>query len=91
MIKVGACFVDARDRVTPRRWARAESGELRKDIPHPVGALVPVADFGECSIVIAFLRFDESMQMMQIVYHKSTGRFTRPVTSEELRADRYTS
>src|SRR5207253_1737102 len=69
--QVRARFLDRMDAEVLGIRARAERGELRKDEPHPVCALVSTLelaqDFGEDGV----LRVDEALQPESVVDHAS--------------------
>ena len=66
MLQIRARFVKAADRVVPRGWAQTKTGELRKDVPHPMRAFPAGRDLFERARVVRFLGTDETFQIKRI-------------------------
>jgi hypothetical protein len=68
MPQIRTGFVETADREAHGHGAQPEACELRKDVPHPVRALVPASDLGERAIVGKRLRVDETGEIVRIVH-----------------------
>src|ERR1700730_18347168 len=63
MAGIGARLIDGADAVKPRRRGSAETGQLRKDEPHPMRSLPARAQFGEHGCENRRLRRYETLQI----------------------------
>src|SRR5690349_12590266 len=78
MGQVCARFIDGVDAVKASRRGSAETGQLRKDEPHPVSPLPPRAQFGEHGFEDRFLGRYEALQIEAIVRcHRKLSLLTR--------------
>src|SRR5215471_8803302 len=67
MAQVRRSLRDALHRIQPRRRARAQALELRKDVPHPVRSLAAAPDLRERGGIVVVLRRDEALEVVRIV------------------------
>src|SRR5688572_13117164 len=59
----------------PGDRAEPEAIDLRKHVPHPVGALTARPDLGKRALVFLLLRLDESVQVVWLIHECEPSRF----------------
>jgi hypothetical protein len=69
MFKVSSGLLDASDCVEASHVAGAQARELRKDEPHPMGALAALSEFRQGDRVRAILCQDKALQIKWVLLH----------------------
>src|SRR4030095_13980619 len=82
MRQVRGCLVATLDRILDGRRTVSKSGELRKDVPHPMCTLPTCPTLLKRLFVIALLRPDEPSQVPRIVAHKPRTNTDHSATDE---------
>lgn len=72
--QLGPRFIQPADRIMLGHRAHAGTGELRKDEPHPVAALLTGPEMGQHLIVADTLRLDKACQVDGIIHIGRTLR-----------------
>ena len=66
VLEVGPCLIEGLDRIALGHRAGPQTGELRKDEPHPVATLVTRCQLLQRLVIGAMLRIDEPREVKGI-------------------------
>ena len=77
-------FRETLDRVPLRQSAVSQTGDLRKDVPHPMRPLAAASNLGERSLIVCILCSDKPLEIEGVVVHFQSSPIAAIVVSEIL-------